>query len=67
MRDKQVRFPFDVYKADRTTFVPKDTWVSIPVGQLQTTFYLPVWVDEAITTCYSERLPRTARLPSRPK
>ncbi len=46
VRDKQVRFPFDVYKADRTSFVPKDTWVSIPVGQLQTTFYLPVWVDE---------------------
>jgi hypothetical protein len=46
MRDKQVWFPFDVYKADRTTFIPKETWVSIPVGQLQTTFYLPVWVDE---------------------
>ncbi|CAM3660632.1 MULTISPECIES: DUF5704 domain-containing protein [Paenibacillus] len=46
VRDKQVRFPFDVYKADRTTFVPKYTWVSIPVGQMQTTFYLPVWVDE---------------------
>ncbi|WP_230633105.1 DUF5704 domain-containing protein [Paenibacillus athensensis] len=46
MRDKQVWFPFDVYKADRTTFIPKGTWVSIPVGQLETTFYLPVWVDE---------------------
>ncbi len=46
VRDKQVWFPFDVYKADRTTFVPKETWVSIPVGQTQTTFYLPVWVDE---------------------
>lgn len=46
VRDKQIWFPFDVYKADRTTFVPKETWVSIPVGQIQTTFYLPVWVDE---------------------
>jgi hypothetical protein len=46
IRDKQVRFPFDVYKADRTTLIPKDTWTSISVGQLQTTFYLPVWVDE---------------------
>ncbi|CAM3282381.1 MULTISPECIES: DUF5704 domain-containing protein [Paenibacillus] len=45
-RDKQVRFPFDVYKADRTTLIPKETWTSIPVGQLQTTFYLPVWVGE---------------------
>ncbi|WFB59585.1 DUF5704 domain-containing protein [Paenibacillus sp. BR1-192] len=46
IRDKQVRFPFDVYKADGTTMVPKETWTSIPVGQLQTTFFLPVWVDE---------------------
>ncbi|WP_249529648.1 DUF5704 domain-containing protein [Paenibacillus brevis] len=46
IRDKQVRFPFDVYKADRTTLIPKDTWTSISVGQLQTTLYLPVWVDE---------------------
>ncbi|OZQ68880.1 hypothetical protein CA600_05400 [Paenibacillus sp. VTT E-133280] len=46
IRDKQVRFPFDVYKADHATLIPKETWVSIPVGQLQTTFYLPVWVDE---------------------
>ncbi|MCY9663724.1 DUF5704 domain-containing protein [Paenibacillus alginolyticus] len=46
VRDKQVWFPFDVFKADRTTFVPKETWVSIPVGQMQTTFFLPVWVDE---------------------
>ncbi|EHB63185.1 MULTISPECIES: DUF5704 domain-containing protein [Paenibacillus] len=46
MRDKQVWFPFDVYKADRKTLIPKETWTSIPVGQIQTTFYLPVWVDE---------------------
>lgn len=46
VRDKQVWFPFDVYNADRTTFIPKETWVSIPVGQTQTTFYLPIWVDE---------------------
>lgn len=46
VRDKQVRFPFDVYKADRTTLIPKETWTSIPVGEQQTTFYLPVWVDE---------------------
>lgn len=46
IRDKQVRFPFDVYQSNRTTLIPKDTWISIPVGQLQTTFYMPVWVDE---------------------
>ncbi|WP_230632826.1 DUF5704 domain-containing protein [Paenibacillus athensensis] len=46
VRDKQVRFPFDVYKADHATLIPKDTWTSIPVGQLTTTYYMPVWVDE---------------------
>lgn len=45
-RDKQVWFPFDVYRADRKTLIPKETWTSIPVGQAQTTFYLPVWVNE---------------------
>ncbi|WP_246608678.1 DUF5704 domain-containing protein [Paenibacillus agaridevorans] len=46
VRIKQVRFPFDVYKSDRATLIPKDTWTSIPVSQLTTTFYMPVWVDE---------------------
>lgn len=45
-RIKQVLFPFDVYTADRTQFIPSHTWVNIPVNQMDTTFYLPVWVDE---------------------
>ncbi|WP_272039974.1 DUF5704 domain-containing protein [Paenibacillus sp. JJ-100] len=45
-RIKQVLFSFDVYTADRTQFIPSNTWVNIPVNQLDTTFYLPVWVDE---------------------
>lgn len=45
-RIKQVQFPFDVYNADRSQFIPAKTWVDIPVDQLDTTFYLPVWVDE---------------------
>ncbi|MGC5776548.1 Ig-like domain-containing protein [Paenibacillus pabuli] len=45
-RMKQVRFPFDVYNADRSQFIPTKTWVDIPVNQLDTPFYLPVWVDE---------------------
>ncbi|MEB9896264.1 DUF5704 domain-containing protein [Bacillus cereus] len=45
-RTKQVWFPFDVYNADRTQFIPKKTWIDIPVNQLDTTFFLPVWVDE---------------------
>ncbi|WP_179292185.1 DUF5704 domain-containing protein [Paenibacillus campinasensis] len=45
-RTKQVRFPFDVYSGDRRTFYPKNTWIDIPVNQLDTEFFLPVWVDE---------------------
>ncbi|ETT29610.1 hypothetical protein C161_28953 [Paenibacillus sp. FSL R5-192] len=45
-RIKQVQFPFDVYNADRSQFIPAMTWVDIPVNQLDTTFYLPVWVNE---------------------
>lgn len=45
-RIKQVRFPFDVYNAARSQFIPAMTWVDIPVNQLDTPFYLPVWVDE---------------------
>lgn len=45
-RIKQIRFPFDVYNADRSQFIPAKTWVDIPVNQLDTVFYLPVWVDE---------------------
>ncbi|MEF2964202.1 DUF5704 domain-containing protein [Paenibacillus sp. M1] len=45
-RTKQVLFPFDVYTEDKTQFIPQFTWIDIPVDQLDTTFYLPVWVDE---------------------
>ncbi|MGF7050058.1 hypothetical protein J2T13_004581 [Paenibacillus sp. DS2015] len=45
-RTKQVWFPFDVYNGSRTQFIPKNTWIDIPVNQLDTAFYLPVWVDE---------------------
>ncbi|MEB9897241.1 DUF5704 domain-containing protein, partial [Bacillus cereus] len=46
VRTKQVWFPFDVYSGDRSRFIPKRTWIDIPVSQLDTTFFLPVWVDE---------------------
>ncbi|MFD3270289.1 DUF5704 domain-containing protein [Paenibacillus dendritiformis] len=46
VRTKQVWFPFDVYSGDRSRFIPKRTWIDIPVNQLDTTFFLPVWVDE---------------------
>lgn len=46
IRDKQVLFPFDVYNGTQTQFIPANTWISIPVSQIDTTFYLPVWVNE---------------------
>ncbi|SCX91076.1 Ig-like domain (group 2) [Paenibacillus polysaccharolyticus] len=45
-RSKQVRFPFDVYTDGKSSFIPAQTWVNIPVNQLDTTFVLPVWIDE---------------------
>ncbi|MGG3153999.1 DUF5704 domain-containing protein, partial [Paenibacillus glucanolyticus] len=48
VRDKQVWFPFDVYSEDKSNFYPKNTWISIPVNQEATTFFMPVWVDEGI-------------------
>lgn len=45
-RSKQVRFPFDVYTDGKSSFIPAQTWVDIPVNQMDTTFVLPVWIDE---------------------
>ncbi|MCR8845231.1 DUF5704 domain-containing protein [Paenibacillus sp. SC116] len=61
IKEKQVRFEFDVYSADKSTFYPKNTWISIPVRDPATTFYLPVWVDEGDYTIhfrsYAENAP----------
>ncbi|WP_261378450.1 DUF5704 domain-containing protein [Paenibacillus agilis] len=52
IKEKQVRFEFDVYSADKSIFYPKNTWISIPVRDLATDFYLPVWVDEGDYTIH---------------
>ncbi|MGF7046270.1 hypothetical protein J2T13_000746 [Paenibacillus sp. DS2015] len=49
---KQVYFPFDVYQAGGTQFIPKNTWIDVPIHQLDTSFLLPVWVDEGDYTVY---------------
>ncbi|MEF2967921.1 DUF5704 domain-containing protein [Paenibacillus sp. M1] len=46
IKEKQVRFPFDVYTEDKETYYFANTWITIPVHEEETTFYLPVWVDE---------------------
>ncbi|MDR0268480.1 MAG: DUF5704 domain-containing protein [Paenibacillus sp.] len=59
-RTKQVLFPFDVYNENRTQFIPKSTWIDIPVDQLDTTFYLPVWVDEGDYQVYFRNIAENA-------
>lgn len=43
--DRQVQFPFDVYRTKGNVFIPKNTWFSIHESDI-TQFYLPIWVDE---------------------
>lgn len=45
-KDKQVRFPFDVYSETKQKFYPANTWISVPLDIDDVTFYLPVWVPE---------------------
>lgn len=43
---KQVKFPFDVYTSDKTGFYPKNTWIKVPLNQVNVEFFMPVWVPE---------------------
>ncbi len=45
-KDKQVRFPFDVYTETKAAFIPANTWISVPINNESVTFYMPVWVKE---------------------
>lgn len=59
-KSKEVYFPFDVYSGDKSTFYPKNTWINIPVPQLTTEFFLPVWVDEGDYTVYYRNIAENA-------
>ncbi|TVX85651.1 hypothetical protein FPZ44_24975 [Paenibacillus agilis] len=43
---KQVSFPFDVFNKSKSAYILKNTWIDIPVGQLEETFIMPMWIDE---------------------
>lgn len=60
IRVKQVYFPFDVYSGDKGTFYPKHTWITIPTSQLDTEFFLPVWVDEGDYEVYFRTIAENA-------
>jgi len=62
-RSKQVRFEFDVYMGESSgfqTFVPKGTWIEVPVKQEEATFFLPVWVDEGDYQVYFRNIAENA-------
>ncbi|WP_408895357.1 DUF5704 domain-containing protein [Paenibacillus taichungensis] len=60
---KQVLFEFDVYTADKSQFYPANTWIDVPVSQIDKEFYLPSWVDEGNYTVsyrsFAENSPST--------
>ncbi|ODP26619.1 hypothetical protein PTI45_04024 [Paenibacillus nuruki] len=59
-KTKQVLFPFDVYSKDSKNFYPKNTWIDVPVAQLDTVFNLPVWIDEGNYTVYFRNIAENA-------
>ncbi|MED3575074.1 DUF5704 domain-containing protein [Cytobacillus praedii] len=45
-RQKQVKFPFDVYSETKQAFYSKETWINVPVDMETANFFMPVWVPE---------------------
>jgi hypothetical protein len=46
IKQKQVKFPFDVYTETKAAYYPANTWINVPVNAQEVTFFLPVWVTE---------------------
>lgn len=46
IKEKQVKFPFDVYTSTKAGFYPAETWITVPVDIDTVEFFLPVWVPE---------------------
>lgn len=57
---KQVLFEFDVYNEDKNKYIPKNTWIDIPIAQLNTTFRMPTWVDEGNYTVHFRSMAENA-------
>ncbi|WP_237691024.1 DUF5704 domain-containing protein [Paenibacillus caui] len=57
---KQVMFEFDVYNADKSRYIQANTWIDIPVSQLEATFFMPVWVDEGPYTVHFRSIAENA-------
>ncbi|MFJ8519393.1 DUF5704 domain-containing protein [Lysinibacillus xylanilyticus] len=46
IKEKQVKFPFDVYTKTKQGFYPANTWISVPLDIESVDFFMPVWVPE---------------------
>lgn len=57
---KQVLFEFDVYNESMQKYIPKNTWIDLPIGDLQTNFRMPVWVDEGNYTVHFRAIAENA-------
>ncbi|WP_341178883.1 DUF5704 domain-containing protein [Paenibacillus sp. FSL K6-1230] len=57
---KQVLFEFDVYNEEKNKYIPKNTWIDIPIAQLNTTFRMPTWVDEGNYTVHFRSMAENA-------
>ncbi|MDP4098866.1 DUF5704 domain-containing protein [Paenibacillus sp. P96] len=57
---KQVLFEFDVYNEDMGKYIPANTWIDIPITQLETTFRMPVWVNEGKYTVHFRSIAENA-------
>jgi len=57
---KQVMFEFPVLNQDKTKYIPAKTWIDIPVNQEDTTFNMPVWVDEGDYTVHFRSIAENA-------
>lgn len=57
---KQVLFEFDVWDKTKSKYILKNTWIDVPVNQLQETFIMPVWIDEGNYTVHFRAISENA-------
>lgn len=46
IKEKMVKFPFDVYSETKQSYYPANTWIKVPVDMQEAKFFMPVWVTE---------------------
>lgn len=46
IKEKMVKFPFDVFSETKQSYYPANTWIYVPVDMQEVKFFMPVWVTE---------------------